>query len=289
MHLEYLDLSECGLSWLSADTFSELSSLHTLRLSSNQIVTVPPTLFLALAPGALLFLSRNQIQTGPRLLLGHLALLDLSLNQLRSPQGTVSSGSVDLLELSSNQIVNWTARNSFSDGSFRITSVNLSHNSIPTVTHAMVASLDTLASVDIGGNLLDCQDCSLQTFQRWLNATHTAVLVLDASEPLRCALPAKQKGELLLRADYNVTACEVPPPDLMLDVALPCGVIFAVVSVAALAGYIYRFELTYLRHLLSVKRKHARAAERGGCRYVLKRGLIMQTRHRLKLISTRTG
>jgi hypothetical protein len=136
------------------------------------------------------------------------------------------------------------------------------------IINEMIPSLNLLNSIDLGGNLINCQDCSLQVTKNWINTTNTTTILINGyKKHLKCSLPIQERNMLVLDAIYNTTACEIPPINYLLVAALPCGVIFTVTSITMLIIFVYRFEIMYIKHLYRIKKKNESISERDACKY----------------------
>ncbi|KAF4530059.1 hypothetical protein B566_EDAN013963 [Ephemera danica] len=100
--------SNCGISNLRSDTFSDLHLLEILILSNNNIATIPSNIFKPLKSLSKLYLNSNKIGNNPQITVDTIDTLDLSKNKIKTPNKLISEGTIQNLNLSRNDIVNWT-------------------------------------------------------------------------------------------------------------------------------------------------------------------------------------
>jgi Leucine-rich repeat (LRR) protein len=296
IHLLELDLSFCAITTLSdvssVEIFGEQTSLQSVNLSGNNISSIPPQLFDDLSDLRRLNISFLNLADGPKLVLASniiLELIDLSHNRLTNPGNVLASGVVLSMDLSFNHIQQWqdseaftcktdyfsttTCFNSseippdpFSANNFKIKTVwvkyiNLSHNSLTTVSTQMGTSLNRLAEVDLGSNPFNCNNCTLIEFKKWLlalenkNVTSTEYLILGKKRMLACTEPFHLKGSFVHDVDFDPKFCvREPDKDWLIHVSIVSTILIIVIIISA-TTYIYRYEVTYLCHLIKIMRK----------------------------------
>jgi Leucine-rich repeat (LRR) protein len=301
IHLLGLDVSFCDITSLndvlSAEIFNEQTSLQSINLSGNNISIIPPQLFSALSDLRRLNISSLILSKGPKLELESSTLLeciDLSYNSLTSPGDVLTSGAVLSLNLSHNKIQQWHDADIFKcSGSrqticfnsseippdpssvlnFKLTTVwvkhiNLSYNALTEISTQTGTSLNRLERVDLGGNPFTCNNCTLIEFQKWLrnldnnSITSAEYVILGVKRNLLCSEPYSYKGESVHDVEFRPEFCEPEhDKDWMIQlIALPT--ILIVMLIISVPVYIYRYEVTYLCHLVKVMRKRRATGRR---------------------------
>jgi Leucine-rich repeat (LRR) protein len=276
----------------SVEIFSEQTSLQSVNLSGNNISTIPPYLFDDLSDLRHLNISFLNLVDGPKLLLAAniiLESIDISHNKLTDPGSILASGVVFSLNISFNRIQQWQASDlftcktdhfnpticfnsseippdHFSSCNIEIKRVwvkyvNLSHNALTTVSAQMGASLNRLAQVDLGSNPFTCNNCTLIEFKKWLlalehkNVTSTEYLTLGTKKMLTCTEPFYLKGSFVRDVDFNPKFCVRETDKDWLIHLIVFSTIIIIVIIISVTMYIYRYEVTYLCHLIKIMRK----------------------------------
>jgi hypothetical protein len=295
IHLLELDVSFCGITTLrdvsSIEIFNEQTSLQIINISGNAISTIPPQLFDTLSDLRYLNISGLNLTEGPKLELAPNTILesiDISHNKLTYPGNVLESGAVLSLDLSFNEIQQWQGTDVFmckpleskyaecfnsseilpdpsSECNFQrktvwVKYVNLSYNTLTTVSTEMGASLNRLAEVDLGSNPFICNICALTEFQKWLlalrtnNVTSTEYVTLGMKRNLSCTEPFNVIGSSIYDVDFNPELCI---PDLKSDwlifILIVSTILFMMMTVLV-PLYIYRYEVTYIFHLAKIMR-----------------------------------
>jgi hypothetical protein len=226
--------------------------LHQIIYEDNELEIVPKNSFQNLKPNAIISLKNNKIKN-MQLKLKNVAHFDLSNNSISKIEDVQFTGYVYKLDLSHNQIQKWSAQNIFNSKDHGIKYLNISYNKISSVDPKMFASMSSLDLIDMGGNPFDCNDCSLQEFQTWLNSSDRKTIVTNlgaAYNTLTCTTPVSLEGIKLIEAPYNELCIENKLLITGLSVPIPLLLII-------LGGfiYIYRFQFLYMLHMLRVRRR----------------------------------
>ncbi|PNF31447.1 hypothetical protein B7P43_G03415 [Cryptotermes secundus] len=275
VQLSGIDLSGCDLTITAGDVvfFDFMASLLHINLSHNHLSTLPYNIFRSLHNLESLNLASNILINGFRLQIGvkqTLKLLDLSNNKLSNLESIYLSGTVEEINLSENAVLEWNKKDVFlkADDHNRtwVKSVNLTRNAITTITENMVISLLHLESVDLGENPFDCDSCETPTFQRWLSQhKSTKVFNLGTTNNLICVGTRWERTEII-SVPFNNTFCLPAVENAIFDpavvIGLPVLVVAALVLLSVITVYGYRFEIAYVRHLVSIRRqRHIRENE----------------------------
>ncbi|KAF4523725.1 hypothetical protein B566_EDAN011589 [Ephemera danica] len=239
-----LDLSHCGLHFLPELVFRNLTRLAYLKISNNYFYRFFYRIFLYLAPGAELYIRNNVIINEQTLYLNQLSILDFSYNKISSAENMVKSGYVDSLNLSHNQIEPWKMLYTFHSDYHGYKNIDLSNNLINEITTEMGRSMDLVTSIDLGGNPINCsRECSLFQLQNWFKSKRTKILLFNATQDLKCTEPSSHTNMSVLDIKLSSRVCE---NESQKDSGALTGLII----------YVYRFELTYIRYMWSMK-KHS--------------------------------
>ncbi|CAG2057668.1 unnamed protein product, partial [Timema podura] len=287
-----LDISFCGLTSLEAEDgqyiFKEQAILQYLNLAGNRILVLPPRAMYELQNLKLLNLSYMHFNEslGLEFEPNHiLEILDLSHNNFTSPDVMVASGCVRHLDLSNNIITSWNSSDTFIHDSYQscftemlrdasmpssavltkhpfVKHVNLSFNFINSLSFNMRSSLERLESVDLGGNHFECEHCQFPELQNWLQTvqdnTSTLKMFNEGSRhQLKCYSPSEKLGAPISKVVFSGKGClrrfNSQKHNLILGFTLG-SVVFLLVIILGIF-YVYRFELTYLLHLVKMKRR----------------------------------
>jgi hypothetical protein len=126
----------------------------------------------------------------------------------------------------------------------------------------MGSSLNRLTEVDLGSNPFTCSNCTLIEFKKWLlalenmNVTSTEYLTLGLKGMLKCTEPFHLKGSFVRDVDFQPQYCIlVPDKGWLINAIVSSTIIIVVLSVLSVTTYIYRYEVTYLCHLIKIMRK----------------------------------
>lgn len=243
--LRRLDAGGCSLRTLPP--FDGLASLRHLDLSRNRLSDVPDDAFSSLTALRSLNLSHNAVTQLHLLLPGVVTLdtLDLSHNAVAHPAALLRSGAVATLNLSGNPVAAWDDADAFSTWARR---VDLSRCHVAFLTAPMRASLETLDAVVLDGNPLDCEHCRVEELRSWLRA-RTVSSGVDAPQ---CERPAALKGVPVVDS-AGVGVCTAEGVNVY-AVVLPLVVVLGLVGAAvASVVYVYRYEITYIKHLVKLR------------------------------------
>nr|CAD7411018.1 unnamed protein product [Timema cristinae] len=249
-HIEMtIDLNFCGLDSLDEhpDIFEEQEGLKELYLRGNIIVQSPN---LKLHPSA------------------KLDILDMSYNNFTYPGDMISEGQVKYLDMSTNNVTDWSNKDIWRLGHSKLIfnrtkTVNLSINTIPVVTNEMGRSLQELEAVDLGDNPIDCSNCSMPQFKEWLqtvnNASQPRLKILFLNEPVddfNCTRPtsARESNQKVSTIEFDNTPCLEKPQNLILLIGVPMASIASLMLLMWVILYAYRYEATYLMHLLKIRK-----------------------------------
>ncbi|XP_063233525.1 toll-like receptor 2 isoform X2 [Bacillus rossius redtenbacheri] len=266
-------LSGCHIQDLEDENFYRcLSSLNILDLSQNRISTWSSRVFYKLEKVKFINLSHNGITALPELELHNgttLEFLDLSHNGITSLNNFVRSGSTSVLNLSFNKISEWSVEEMFClIGTYRtwVQHLNLSFNSLRTVSRVMGDSMLILKSVDLRGNRFDCSDCNTTEFRKWLEKTmfkYERLTVVGTDHmSVVCSAPEALAGRNLLAVEVDSSHCDLAERrNYVLLVAVPlAAVLLLTASVGSALAYKFRFELAYIRYYWSIKTRKNSAA-----------------------------
>lgn len=270
-----INLSSCDITISEDDVtiFDLMPSLLHIDLSRNHLSTLPPSIFRSQQNLQSLNLASNVLINGFRLKIGEkqsLNFLDLSNNKLSNMESIRISGTVDEINLSQNAVLEWNRidvflKNDVYNRSW-IKRLNLSYNAITTISENMGSSLLYLDSIDLGHNPFDCDTCGIQTFQKWLRQKkNTIIFNLGTTDNLICGGTRRKRTEIIYMS-FNDTWCLPDSPeekfDPLLVTGLPLTVVMALILLTAIAVYGYRFEISYVRHLINIRRqRHLRENE----------------------------
>ncbi|CAG2066343.1 unnamed protein product, partial [Timema podura] len=248
-NLKTIDLNFCGLDSLDEqpDIFEEQEGLKQLYLRGNIIVQSPN---LKLHPSA------------------KLDILDMSYNNFTYPGDMISEGQVKYLDMSTNNVTDWSNKDIWRLGHNKLIfnrtkTVNLSINTIPVVTNEMGLSLRELEAVDLGDNPIDCSNCSMPQFKDWLhtvnNASEPRLKILFLNDPIDdfyCMRPtsAREANQKVSTIEFDNTPCLEKPPNLVLLIGVPLASIASLMLLMWVILYAYRYEATYLMHLLKIRK-----------------------------------
>ncbi|XP_063237168.1 uncharacterized protein LOC134539275 [Bacillus rossius redtenbacheri] len=258
MELIVLDLSFCDIKTFHTrpELFSEQRRMTHLFLAGNRMGNSP----------RLHFPNRRELMT-----------LDLTYNNLTTPLHILDQGEVVNLNLSLNNITDWT--NYYPDNPYenisvfgRIDHLNLSINTIPALSMVMGQSLEELETVDLGDNPIDCENCTIPQFKQWLaryranNDTDKVTLKMfnDTVTDFFCTRPLKLKTQFVSNVTFDEEAlCRKEERNLFILLGVPLAAIGSLVVLFGIILYAYRYEATYLLHLVKIKRRMKAGASRG--------------------------
>ena len=261
-----LQLRKCNLLLREDDVhfFDHLSRLRELDLSENQLTSIPQNLFRSLKHLRTLKLSFNRFAQNINLNLNHsrnLDLLDLSRNKFVELTELKIQGYIREIDMSENAILSWEDTNSYKsvEKVHEITTkcLNLSYNSITSISEDMKKVFSNFEAVDLGGNPLDCRGCNTPLLQRWLQENKTTtILNLGVVKSLTCGdLENSMKNVTDLRFSDEQCSVDADDPDYPLAVGVPLLVLAALILLSVIAVYGYRYEITYIRHLVNIRRQ----------------------------------
>ncbi|XP_063234589.1 toll-like receptor 2 [Bacillus rossius redtenbacheri] len=282
-----LDLSYCGLTSISTEDAAEIfraqTDLEILNLAGNNFLQLFHGRFSPLHKLKVLNLSScgmkdcAELEFSPKNVITD---LDMSHNNLNLSKRIISSGCVIKLDLSSSNIIQWSDPNMFvvknnapkcwSNGSANggastsVRNLDLSYNRISMLTLEMMESLQRLALVDLGGNPIDCKDCRFPDLQGWVWQTRRdgrPLLVSGGERRVYCSKQGNHSGAAatdVTEHAFNYTACDFKESvNYGLVLGIPLATVAVLVACVFVLMYVYRFELTYLMHLVKMKRRRS--------------------------------
>ena len=234
--LRYLNLDSCKLSSIHSSMFSNLTGLHTLVLSNNEIQSVPDSVFrnnqvltelrldrqknaLAINENSFngietslnfLIINHNTINkpTFWRLLIKLPNLLELNAGNLNlqniPDKAFKNNGKINILDLESNGI---TALQEHSFFRLRdsLEVLTLSDNSLTTISKCVLNGFTRLHQLHLSGNPLVC-DCKLQWLRDWVWAQPDRFLAGGLVGP--CISPPALASRLLSELSSNDLQCD---------------------------------------------------------------------------------
>ncbi|PSN43581.1 hypothetical protein C0J52_16712 [Blattella germanica] len=232
-----LDLSQNDLTKVPSQMFSKLKNLQTLRLASNR-------------------LSNISLNTSN---LKNLELIDLTNNKITSIFNIKITGNVTEINLSDNTVLPWDSELCeiyFTSSNQWLKRLNLSYNLISYISESMIKSFSTLDFIDLGGNSFDCDNCNMVPFQTWLSENKTInILNLGCTENLKCG-DLRHLSKNIIDVKVNATSCPAEDDtDWSLIVGVPLLVCAALILFTVIAVFGYRYEITYIRHLINIRRQ----------------------------------
>ncbi|KAJ9574685.1 hypothetical protein L9F63_008146, partial [Diploptera punctata] len=267
-----LNLRRCNLviSEKDIDFFDHMSSLVELDLSENQLSSIPVHMFRSLTKLRKLILGSNRfLQLNLNLKYTRkLELLDLSNNKFVELNQINIEGNISEINLSENSIISWENTNNFVDSKdfhkIKFRSLNLSYNSITRMSEDMRRVFAILDHVDIGGNPVNCSDCNTPLLKKWIQENKTTIIFnLGTVKNLTCTdLENNSRNITEVIFSSNVCFLDMDDPDYALAVGVPFLVLAALILLSVIAVYGYRYEITYIRHLVNIRRqKHLKEAK----------------------------
>ncbi|GLH10563.1 Toll-like receptor Tollo [Gryllus bimaculatus] len=247
LQLTGLHLTECQLPSIQEEDIKLLSKqtkLEILDLSKNKIDYIPVNWSDLPASIKILNLSSNFLTSVQFMFFSDVKLkvIDISKNKLRVIGNLLESGRADSVNVSFNNIIEVCGVNYGRN----INNLNLSHNMVE-ITEQSVASLSSLHSIDLGGNLFHCQVCNITILQKWVSGQHNMIKALNGTGDLFCF----PKHSNLRVADVKQEECKTilysrnPEWARVFQVSLVLSLIF--LMAVLLRGY--KFETCYLMRL----------------------------------------
>jgi toll-like receptor 2 len=257
--LQYLSLKACKIRKIYEDAFHGLTRLSYLDLSGNvELKSLSSDTFLKLTVTASLNLSSNpQLDFRRAINFTKITWLDLSFCNLSSlpPIGPLSK--IHNIDLSNNEIVEFTGQEYYGFEHLELNNLNLSHNKIALFSiNKMNQLLPSLKSLDIGDNPFDCQSCALPEFKLFLTENTHLIQNLGSNNSLKCVYPVADKGKEIYEVDYVCHPLWLTIGSLI--TALGLIVIILMITFC----YIYRFEITYAKEMWLIKRRNERKSVR---------------------------
>uniref|UniRef100_A0A0K2T9V1 LRRCT domain-containing protein n=2 Tax=Lepeophtheirus salmonis TaxID=72036 RepID=A0A0K2T9V1_LEPSM len=179
--LHYLDFSGNMIAYILPGTFSNLPNLKSLNLQRNALDVIRPGTFIGLKK---------------------LNILDLSLNQIRVLHRENNElNALNSFDVSNNKLL-FLNENFAIDG---IKTLDLSNNSITSVTIDSLESLKNISVLSVKNNPLNCV-CELHYFQSWLSKHES--LNRQSRNSAICKTPHGFSGEELLSIIKLSSTCD---------------------------------------------------------------------------------
>ncbi|XP_046394524.1 toll-like receptor 2 [Ischnura elegans] len=255
--LKDLDISKCEIINMEEDSFRYQPALERIDISTNKLISLPKQIFASLKFLRYVDLSNNKFSEGPGLQFychenwptDGMQALYFSSNPLGSTKDLIAPKTqirfIDLHDCFLRDV---------KGVSFQyVEKVDLSSNYIPAISYEERKILSQVKTVNLTENQFNCDSCDLREFQQWLNSTGRNIT--EGVQSLMCAAPPPLRRDKVkvIEARYNEDLCRGPNLPVVL------GSTFSGIALIAalLAGvlYIYRFETSYVLHLIRVRRR----------------------------------
>ncbi|KAG8222348.1 hypothetical protein J437_LFUL001335, partial [Ladona fulva] len=257
--LKELYASQCGVDLVEKNAFLNVFSLEKIDLSSNSLNSLPHDVFFPLKHLKSLDLSFNKFTNGLGLLFSsQMDLLDMSSNFMSSAEDLIAHGSkVRRINLANNVLryLKELKINTADDGAL-VEELDLSSNLIPALSLTECNTLSTLKQLNLSENQFNCDDCNLLDFQYWLNQSDSSIFT-SPPEDFLCAAPplARKSKTRVIDAEYNKDC--IGPDVLIISGGTFSGLALLIALICGIC-YLYRFEISYILHLIKVKRRSAK-------------------------------
>ena len=154
-NIKKLDLSKKGISELKAGDFDGLSALQTIRLTGNQLHTLPTEIFSGLSSLRHLFLDNNQLTNVPEELfdgLSSLRHLYLNNNQLTNVPEELFNGLSSLLQINAHSNKLTSLPSDVFSGVPSLIQLYLGNNQLKSVPQDLFKKTPTLQSLHLTDN-----------------------------------------------------------------------------------------------------------------------------------------
>ena len=154
-NIKKLDLSKKGISELKAGDFDGLSALQTIRLTGNQLHTLPTEIFSGLSSLRHLFLDNNQLTNVPEELfdgLSSLRHLYLNNNQLTNVPEELFNGLSSLLQINAHSNKLTSLPSDVFSGVPSLIQLYLGNNQLKSVPQDLFKRIPTLQSLHLTDN-----------------------------------------------------------------------------------------------------------------------------------------
>ncbi|XP_049942083.1 toll-like receptor 2 isoform X1 [Schistocerca serialis cubense] len=264
--LRRLDVSHNQLQRLHTDM---PPNLEILQVAHNQLTTLEPKLLAPLKHLQVLDVSHNALTAVDGVWLYHqLPLLDVSHNILRDIS-LLGPGNVSHIDASQNAIEWWEVK-----------ADRLSLEGNPRAARGLQKDTATsrVAVVDLGESIqLNCDPCNAQSavalqLRHWLtrqlnNESLEGPRVERPTQPL-CTDPQEQAGHALLleSALEDSSNCPGSPRNVALYLLLAVTVLALLGGIGAFCHF-RRYEITYIIHLMKMRRERMAALRRNPASY----------------------
>ncbi|XP_049942046.1 toll-like receptor 2 isoform X1 [Schistocerca serialis cubense] len=264
--LHRLDVSHNRLQMLHTDM---PPNLEILQVAHNQLTTLEPKLLAPLKHLQVLDVSHNALTAVDGVWLYHqLPLLDVSHNIIRHVS-LLGPGNVSHIDASENDIESW-----------EVNADRLSLEGNPRAALGLQKDSTTsrVAVVDLGKSMpLNCDPCTAQSavalqLRRWLlrqqnNDSLDGPRVERPTEPL-CTGPQEHAGHALLleSALEDSSNCPGSPRNVALYLLLAVTVLALLGGIGAFCHF-RRYEITYVIHLMKMRRERMAAERRNPASY----------------------
>ncbi|XP_076349861.1 toll-like receptor 4 isoform X2 [Tachypleus tridentatus] len=236
--LEFLNLVNNQMKYLSNYTFYGLKSLHFLLLKGNLLVLENNTYPFKMTPSLqVLFLDNNKIK-------------------LLKPKTFSFCTNVRNLTLSHNKLMAWNE--SVFSNKPNLVSLHLDSNQISHVTQAMLKDFNNLQYLTLSRNPFDCHACGMDVFQQWLRSTNVSIGGLNVSRAYSCQRTKELEGQSILNVQIPTDHCRVHVVNVVLIISATLSCTASFVTVLTLAGYRFRWYIKYYWFWLRTKVKRYR-------------------------------
>ncbi|GLG96187.1 Toll-like receptor Tollo [Gryllus bimaculatus] len=178
--------------------------------------------------------------------------LDLSNSKIRLISNLgLNNTTVKYLDLSMNEISQWTTENIFEIGEPWVNHVNFSHNKIHFMSPSMLLSLQALTTLDLRENPLECNNCTIYYFQTWLKKYTEKFFSLNNSYLApHCGSPIEKRHVLILDDDYYQQKCFSNTP-LLTGSSL--GGVCLLLIAQGFVFYYFRQKIIFIYHMYRLR------------------------------------
>ncbi|XP_049863560.1 toll-like receptor 2 type-2 [Schistocerca gregaria] len=236
--------------------------LQVLQVSNNQLQTLSPQLLVPLQQLQVLDVSHNELSTADGLWLSHqLRLLNISHNALLHLR-LLGPGNASHIDASYNRIESWKVRAGH---------LTLVGNARSPLGLQFLRADDSGMTIDLGDNmLLSCDPCSsdaevTRQLRQWMekqrNTSSDRLRVVRPEQPV-CSEPQERAGKPVERMKDldDRSGCPGSPRYVAQFLVLLISLLAVIVAITLLC-YHRRYEITYVCHLMKMRRERV-AAER---------------------------
>ena len=261
--LKTLNLRNNRLATIPRDysnIFNGLTNLKQLDLSSNQMSSLPTTVFKPLIKLTFLDLHDNDlgsvIQQDTGVLFSsqkNLLSLNLGNNDIITIPDELFKDltSLENLQLSNNILSHWGTR-SFNKTQ-KLKQLSMAYNQISIVNETSASSFPSSMNWNLSGNPFNCW-CDLRWFRRWVNSTNVKLLNLTG---YTCSSPQRMSGERLLDFNPDAIICWHFP----WYYALAGGITGATLLIITMVSVLYRYRWPIRYRWFMLRRKSKKGAD----------------------------